>query len=371
MLKKLSRSVGKRGKRGKQEDEDEDEAPAVQEAPESSDEEGDEAGEEEEDDEDDGDDDAPTTAAAKGSKVAAAASSASAYPTVIRRSTHKKKKVLVLCSRGVTAHFMELMEDVMKLLPHCRKDPKFDKKEPLTSITEIAELGGCKLALYFETRKMKDLYLWAGRVDTGPSVKFLVQQVRPMRDLRLTGNCLLGSRPILSFDQAFEGAPHLALMKHVLSDVFAPPKGHPRSKPFHDHVLSFSLLEGRILIRHYQLVPSEEAERRRKLANAQGASAAGGRRRREGRGRRRRRLPRRDRPALRPRPHPYPRGLLPRRHLYSSETFVSPNVKRAEEKKKRARSTVGAVAQKEKRRKAIREGADARPDDELADVFDS
>ena len=316
------------------------------------------------------DDDAPTTAAAKGSKVAAAASSASAYPTVIRRSTHKKKKVLVLCSRGVTAHFMELMEDVMKLLPH-RKDPKFDK-EPLTSITEIAELGGCKLALYFETRKMKDLYLWAGRVDTGPSVKFLVQQVRPMRDLRLTGNCLLGSRPILSFDQAFEGAPHLALMKHVLSDVFAPPKGHPRSKPFHDHVLSFSLLEGRILIRHYQLVPSEEAERRRKLANALGASAAEA-----------------DAAAAKvaadddgaslveigPRfalvPIRILAGCFRGDTLYSSETFVSPNVKRAEEKKKRARSTVGAVAQKEKRRKAIREGADARPDDELADVFDS
>ena len=49
----------------------------------------------------------------------------------------------MLCSRGVTSAFMELMEDVMKLLPHCRKDPKFDKKEPLTSIVEIAELGGC------------------------------------------------------------------------------------------------------------------------------------------------------------------------------------------------------------------------------------
>ena len=29
---------------------------------------------------------------------------------------------------------------------------------------EIAELNGCHLALYFEARKMKDLYLWAGSV---------------------------------------------------------------------------------------------------------------------------------------------------------------------------------------------------------------
>ena len=152
------------------------------------------------------------------------------YHTVIRRATHKKKKVLVLASRGVTSAYMELMEDLMKLMPHCRKDPKFDKKEPLTSIVEIAQLAACKLCLYFETRKMKDLYLWAGRCEGGPSVKFLVQQVRPMRDLRLTGNCLLGSRPILSFDNAFETSPTLSVLKSLLSDIFAPPKGHPRSK---------------------------------------------------------------------------------------------------------------------------------------------
>ena len=155
---------------------------------------------------------------------------ANPYPTVIRRATHKKKKVLVLASRGVTSAYMELMEDIMKLMPHCRKDPKFDKKEPLTSIVEIAQLAACKLCLYFETRKMKDLYLWAGRCEGGPSVKFLVQQVRPMRDLRLTGNCLLGSRPILSFDNAFETSPTLSVLKSLLSDIFAPPKGHPRSK---------------------------------------------------------------------------------------------------------------------------------------------
>ena len=52
--------------------------------------------------------------------------------------------------------------------------------------------------MYFEARKRRDLYLWLSGVD-GPSAKFHVQQIRPMRDMRLTGNCLLGSRPILSF----------------------------------------------------------------------------------------------------------------------------------------------------------------------------
>lgn len=130
-----------------------------------------------------------------------------AYSSVLRRATHKKKKVLVLCSRGVTSSFMELMEDLMKLLPHCRKDPKFDKSEPVSSLVEVAQLNSCALCLYFEARKMKDLYLWAGSVAKGPSIKFLVQQIRPMRDLRLTGNCLLGSRPILSFDGGFGARP--------------------------------------------------------------------------------------------------------------------------------------------------------------------
>jgi ribosome biogenesis protein BRX1 len=35
--------------------------------------------------------------------------------------------------------------------------------------------------------------------------------------------------------------------------VFATPKRHPRSKPFFDHVLSFSVADGRIWLRNYQV----------------------------------------------------------------------------------------------------------------------
>jgi ribosome biogenesis protein BRX1 len=58
--------------------------------------------------------------------------------------------------------------------------------------------------------------------------------------------------------------------------------------------------------------------------------------------------------------------------LYSNEEFVSPNVARAEQKRKRARSTVGAVAQKEKRRQRIQtDGVDLLPEDDLDDVFEA
>ena len=268
------------------------------------------------------------------------------YPSVVRKATHKKQKVLVLASRGVTSAYMELMEDMMKLMPHCRKDPKFDKKEPLSSIVEIAQLAACKLCLYFETRKMKDLYLWAGSVNGGPSAKFLVQQVRPMRDLRLTGNCLLGSRPILSFDGSFDAAPHLAVVKSLLTQIFQPPKGHPRSKPFHDHVISFSALEGRILVRHYQVVPADKAVR-----GDEGSLVEIG-------------------PRFAMVPIRVLDGCFSGNSLFMNDAYVSPNVQRAELKRARARVTVGHVIQKEKRRRRIQsEGRDALPEDDLEDVF--
>jgi len=270
------------------------------------------------------------------------------YPSVVRRATHKKKKVLVLCSRGVTNSYKEVMEDMLRLLPHSRKDHKFDKKDALTSIVEIAEMRGCHLALYLECRKMQDLYLWAGRVHGGPSAKFLVEQVRPMRDLRLTGNCLLGSRPVLSFDGEFDAVPHLKVIKQLLASVFAPPQGHPRSKPFHDHVLSFSLLDGRVLVRHYQMVPSD-ADRKSK---AEGDTLV----------------------EIGPRfalvPIRLLAGCFAGATLFSNDAYVSPNSARADLKRKRARTTVGAVAQKETRRKRIQqEGVDLMPEDEFADVF--
>jgi len=293
------------------------------------------------DDADDDDTGADATAAA----IPTVAEASTAYPTVIKRSTHKKKKVMVLCSRGVTSSFVELMEDVLKLMPHSRKDPKFDKKEALSTIVEIAELAGCHMAVYLEARKMKDLYIWMGRVNGGPSAKFLIEQVRPMGDLRLTGNCLLGSRPILSFDAAFSEQPHLLVLKELLASVFAPPKGHPRSKPFHDHVLSFSLLEGRVLLRHYQLVPPVDKKK------GDGVTLV----------------------EIGPRCALVPIRVLSEcfrgETLFVNESYVSPNMARADLKRKRARTTVGHVAQKEKRRKRIEEGGDALPEDEFQDVF--
>jgi ribosome biogenesis protein BRX1 len=74
-----------------------------------------------------------------------------------------------------------------------------------------------------------------------------------MDELRLTGNCLKGSRPILSFDESFDKSPHLQLLKEMFTHVFGVPKTSRKIKPFIDHVLSFHIADDRIWMRNYQI----------------------------------------------------------------------------------------------------------------------
>uniref|UniRef100_S4RGY9 Ribosome biogenesis protein BRX1 homolog n=1 Tax=Petromyzon marinus TaxID=7757 RepID=S4RGY9_PETMA len=94
-------------------------------------------------------------------------------------------------------------------------------------------------------------------VPHGPSAKFLVQNVHTMAELKLTGNCLKGSRPLLSFDPTFDTVPHYAILKELFTQTFATPHYHPKSQPFVDHVLSFSIADHRIWIRNFQIVEED------------------------------------------------------------------------------------------------------------------
>jgi len=47
-----------------------------------------------------------------------------------------------------------------------------------------------------------------GKFPSGPSVKFHVENVHTTEELKMTGNCLKGSRPLLSFDKGFDLKPH-------------------------------------------------------------------------------------------------------------------------------------------------------------------
>lgn len=187
-----------------------------------------------------------------------------APPPVVAASNggwKNKEKVLVVGSRGITYRFRHLMLDIGQLLPHCKRDAKMDSKSERGVINEVADLKGCSSVLYFEARKHKDLYLWVAKSPSGPSVKFHVTNVHTLEELKLSGNHLRGSRPVLSFDKSFDSEPHTQLLKEMLTQVFATPKRHHKSKPFFDHVISFSLADGRIWLRNYQVQPDPEAKK--------------------------------------------------------------------------------------------------------------
>lgn len=183
--------------------------------------------------------------------------------TYIQKDTRwrNKQRTLVFCSRGVTARFRHLCDDVRKMLPHHKSEPKFEKRSSFYEINEVCELKNCNNVVFFEARRREDLYLWIGRVPTGPTIKFQVLNVHTTQEVKLAGNCLLGSRPILHFDKQFSEISFLKLIKGLFIQVLGTPRNHPKSKPFHDHVISFYYMDKKIWFRHYQISPETQKDK--------------------------------------------------------------------------------------------------------------
>ena len=78
-----------------------------------------------------------------------------------------------------------------------------------------------------------------------------------MEELNFTGNCLKGSRPILSFDAGFDQQAHLRVLKELLTHAFGVPLGSRKVKPFVDHVMGFTIVEDKIWVRCYQVSETE------------------------------------------------------------------------------------------------------------------
>ncbi|CAH9083972.1 unnamed protein product [Cuscuta europaea] len=165
-----------------------------------------------------------------------------------------KEKVLVTSSRRISYRYRHLMLNLVSLLPHCKKDNKVESKNSKgATLNELVELKNCSSCLFFECRKGKDLYLWMSKCPNGPSVKFLVNAVHTMEELKLTGNHLKASRPILTFSSNFDKHPHWVLLKEMLTQIFGTPKDHRKSKPYHDHIFVFSIVDDHIWFRNYQI----------------------------------------------------------------------------------------------------------------------
>ncbi|XP_049950614.1 ribosome biogenesis protein BRX1 homolog [Schistocerca serialis cubense] len=170
-----------------------------------------------------------------------------------------KQRVLVFATRRISHRDRHLMEDIKTLMPHCKTESKMERTENLFVVNEICEMKNCNKCILFEGRHKRDLYLWISNVPTGPCAKFLVENTYTMAELKFTGNCLKGSRPLLSFDENFTKYPHYALLKELFVQVFGTPNKHPRSQPFIDHVFTFSVLDNRIWFRNFQILSEDGA----------------------------------------------------------------------------------------------------------------
>jgi len=141
---------------------------------------------------------------------------------------------------------------------------KLDNKDQLNIVNEICELKSCNNCLFFEMRRKKDCFLWASKTPNGPSAKFHVTNVHTMGELKMTGNCLIGSRPLLMFDSVFEEHPHWKLIKEMFTQIFGTPNSHPNSKPFVDHIICFYILDNHIWFRNYQIVEVADEDKKNK-----------------------------------------------------------------------------------------------------------
>ncbi|XP_013141118.1 PREDICTED: ribosome biogenesis protein BRX1 homolog [Papilio polytes] len=170
-----------------------------------------------------------------------------------------RQRVLVFAARGINHRHRHLMEDIKRLMPHHKTESKMERSKNLYVVNEISEMKNCNKCLLFEGRKMRDLYLWMSNVPNGPSAKFLIENIYTMGELKMTGNCLKGSRPLLSFDPQFTKDPHYSLLKELLIQTFGVPRYHPKSQPFFDHVYTFMILDNRIWFRNYQILSEDGA----------------------------------------------------------------------------------------------------------------
>ncbi|KAL7547771.1 hypothetical protein ACHAWF_014509 [Thalassiosira exigua] len=305
---------------------------------------------------------------------------------------HNKQRLLLLSSRGITARYRHLLEDLRTLIPHSKKESKLDVGKNYSgggsgggygaAVNEIAEVRGCHTVMFLECRKRgQDGYLWLGRTSIanssfdadggaapedapgrkrlmiagGPSVKFHITNIHTMDELKMTGNCMKGSRPVLSFDKAFDEVDRLKLLKHLFVDVFGTPRGHPKSKPFVDRVMGFYYVDGKIWVRNYQILEeasstAKEAHSQKKLTgHAHSTSLV----------------------EIGPRfvlnPIRIFRGSFGGQTLYVNDAFVNPSVVRSMEKKEKGEKYVRRKGAERKRK--MREEEIVVPKDPLADVF--
>ena len=164
-----------------------------------------------------------------------------------------KTRTLIVASRGVSHQERHLVNDLINLIPNSKKECKIERDIAAEELNNICYMHSCKFCIYFEHRK-RELVMWLFKSPGGPLAKFSVTNIHALNEIKLMGNCIKYSRPLLSFDKSFDEKEHLKLLKEMFIQTFNSPKGHPKTKPFYDHQICFYNIDNQIFIRVYQIL---------------------------------------------------------------------------------------------------------------------
>eukprot|EP00768_Dysnectes_brevis_P003697 gnl/Dysnectes_brevis/262_a293_4957.p1 GENE.gnl/Dysnectes_brevis/262_a293_4957~~gnl/Dysnectes_brevis/262_a293_4957.p1 ORF type:complete len:299 (+),score=72.25 gnl/Dysnectes_brevis/262_a293_4957:34-930(+) len=165
------------------------------------------------------------------------------------KHTWAKHRVLTIHSKLSTKQ-RELKQDLERLMPHHKRESRFESSDSIVDICELAEHRKCDTIAYFEGRH-HEMFLWLAAMPAGPTIRFHVHEIATTKDLSFQGNHRIGTRPLLSFDSGFDGEAVPRVCKELLKRTFATPCRHHKSAPFVDHVMQFGLLKDLIPIRSF------------------------------------------------------------------------------------------------------------------------
>lgn len=165
------------------------------------------------------------------------------------------QRVLIFPNRTIGYRARHLMNDLLSLLPHSKKESKFNSRHNLREINEIADINNCNNCIFFEGRKNDRLFMWISKTPNGPSVRFRVHNVSTLNELDMFGNALKGARPLVIFDSKFNQMPHWRLIKVLLEHTFSTPRSSRKIKPFVDRIITFAIIDNKIWFRNYQILP--------------------------------------------------------------------------------------------------------------------
>jgi len=145
------------------------------------------------------------------------------------------------------------------------------------------------------------------------------------------------------FDKKFDLTPQFALIKELFIQALGTPKSHPKSKPFIDHVFSFSILDGKVWFRNYQIAEKDVGKKEKEQTLVEIG------------------------PRMVLDPVKILRGSLSGLPLYENNKFINPNMIRSMEyRKKTSKYERRLLSLKSKQ---VRDENLVLPPDEFEDVF--